>query len=75
MYFISEELGAAYEITEGGLAVWVPEDNDFTENASSEEAKAFFNSPSRRVSCDEAFAFARAKAAESGAEGSTGSCN
>ena len=58
MFFINEKAGVAYEFTEAGRAYWSSEDNDFTDFSPRE----FSGGVSKRVSEDEAKAFARANA-------------
>ena len=58
MFFINEKAGVAYESTEAGWAFWSEEDNDFTDFNPRE----FSGGVSKRVSKDEARAFARANA-------------
>ncbi len=66
-FWINERLGIAYESTEGGLAKWNSEDDDFTSSFSLEERKSL--RPiigSRSCTCDEAKAFMRSKSATKG---------
>ncbi|MBO7687493.1 MAG: hypothetical protein J6V72_13965 [Kiritimatiellae bacterium] len=65
MYFISDEAGIAYESVEGGLAKFDPKTDDFTDLMSPSEMDFVFDKSMRRVSADEALAFARSKAAAS----------
>lgn len=61
-FWINERLGIAYESTEGGLAKWNPEDDDFTSSFSFGEIKSV-TIGSRACTCDEAKAFMRSKSA------------
>ena len=61
-FWINDRLGIAYESTEGGLAKWNSEDDDFTELMSRDERYAA-DMESRSVTCDVAKAFMRAKSA------------
>ena len=64
-FWINEKLGIAYESTEGGLAKWRSEDDDFTASFSFDEIKSV-TMGSRSCTCDEAKAFMRSKSATKG---------
>ena len=66
-FFINDELGVAYESTEGGLAKWNSEDEDFSDLMSSEEIDALTSPSQKRVSEREAFSFMRSKSSGEGA--------
>ena len=63
-FWINDRLGIAYESTEGGLAKWNSNDDDFTASFSFEERKSLRpRIGSRSVTCDVAKAFMRSKSA------------
>ncbi len=70
-FWINDRLGIAFESTEGGLAKWNPEDDDFTSSFPFEEIGPV-RIGSRSCSCDEAKAFMRAKSVTEGADSGSG---
>ena len=61
-FWINDRLGIAYESTEGGLAKWNSDDDDFTASFSFEEIDSVM-SGRRSCTCDVAKAFMRSKSA------------